>query len=175
MWGCLILAVAAVALDAGVSATPWNTRDSHGATMEFNDRFSAEHYSIALSNLRPRQLLRPRYAYDWAQWGMILCGLWLFMSEERRFRASTLGFFFVQSGLFFVGWLGVIFLEWPLLILHLFRCELTRENFIDVPFTWLASQPPWVVVSLAVGTVLYGCRGLRSQLNGPTVEAELQA
>lgn len=175
MWGCLILAVSAVTLDAGVAATPWNTRDSRGATMEFNDRFSAEHYSIALSNLRPWQLLKPRYVYDWAQWGMILLGVRFFTSKERRVRTVTLIFFFAQSGLFFLGWLQLVFLNWPQIILRLIRCEATREDFVDVPFTWLASQPPWVVVSLLVGAVLYGCRSRQLPSNDGAVATGLQA
>jgi hypothetical protein len=124
--------------------------------MEFNDRFSREHYSIALSNFRPWYLLRPRYVYDWAEWLMILGGIWLLSSEGSRKGKRFLWFFFAQSAIFFPGWFGVVFLQWPQTVASLFHCRLTREDFVDVPFTWFLAQPPWVVVSLGVGSALYG-------------------
>ena len=51
-----VFALAVVALDAGVRATPYETADSEGRTMGFNDQFSTEHYRIVLGNIRPEQI-----------------------------------------------------------------------------------------------------------------------
>ncbi len=153
---CFVFALAVVALDAGVTATPWETADSQGRTMQFNDQFSAEHYRIALGNIRPWQILQPRYFYDWILLAMMGVAAWRLGSEERCRTRATRWFCFGQSALFFVGWLGIAFLAWPTTVTGLFRCELTREDFVDVPFTWMMSQPPWVVVSLVIGVSLPG-------------------
>jgi hypothetical protein len=153
---CLILAVFALVLDAGVHATPWDTADSQGRTMQFNDRFSAEHYRIALGHFRPQQLINFSYAYDWLLIGMLSTGMWCLWADERSGNRATRWFFFGQSALFFLGWLALVFLVWPQEIVGLFRCSLTREDFVDVPFTWVLSQPPWAVVSLAIAVALPG-------------------
>ena len=153
---CFIFALAVVALDAGVHATPWETADSQGRTMGFNDRFSAEHYRIALGNIRPGQILRPRYFYEWILMAMMAAGVWRLRSDETKRSRATRWFFFGQSALFFFGWLQIAFLQWPGTVAGLLRCTLTREDFVDVPFTWMMAQPPWVVVSLTIAFALPG-------------------
>lgn len=153
---CLAVAIFAVVLAAGVGTTPWDTADSQGRTMQFNDRFSAEHYGIALQHFRPWNLLRAEYAYDWLLIAMLAVGAWCLRSEERSQKRATRWFFLGQSALFFLGWVSLVFLVWPQLVFGLFRCSLTREDFIDVPFTWVLSQTPWVVVSLTIAIALPG-------------------
>ena len=152
---CLAVAIFAVVLAAGVGATPWDTMDSQGRTMQFNDRFSAEHYGIALRHFRPWNLLRLEYAYDWLLIVMLTVGARCLWSEERSQKRATRRFFLGQSALFFFGWL-LAYTMWPQFVLGLFRCSLTREDFIDVPFTWVLSQTPWVVVSLTIAIALPG-------------------
>ncbi len=170
LWGCLALAILTAALDAAVSATPWTTRDSHGATMEFNDRFSREHYSLAFANLRPWHLLHPKYIYDWVEWAMILVGMWLLRSKGEPQSRKVLWFFLVQSGLFFPGVLSLLFLQWPEVLMHLYACRLTREDFVDVPFTWEVAQPAWVLTSAVIGAILYS-QSIRSPVSGGVVES----
>ena len=155
LWGCLIFAVLAVVLDAAISATPWSTRDSRGTEMGFNDRFSKEHYQIAFEHLRSWQLLNPCYIYDWIEWGMIVAGIRLLAPGRVTSGIHVRRFFLAQSGVFFLGWLGWVFLFWPKLILQLVRLELDREDFVDIPFTWVMAQPPWVLMSFVVFAILY--------------------
>ena len=168
LWGCLIFAILTVALDAAVSATPWTTRDSHGATMEFNDRFSREHYSLALANLRPWHLLHPKYIYDWAEWAMILVGMRLLATKGDPANRKVLWFYWAQSGLFVPGVLSLLFLQWPEILMHLFSSRLTREDFVDVPFTWEVAQPAWVLTSAAIGAILYS-QSIRPPVSGAVV------
>jgi len=153
---CFVSVLAVVALDAGVHATPWETADSQGRTMQFNDRFSAEHYRIVLGNIRPWQILHPRYLYDWILLSMMAFGAWRLRSDEIDGTRATRWFFFGQSALFFLGWVQIGFLQWPGTVVGLMRCSLTREDFVDVPFTWMMAQPPWVLVSSVIGAALPG-------------------
>ena len=153
---CFLFALAVVALDAGVHATPWETADSQGRTMQFSDRFSAEHYRIVLGNIRPWQIFQPRYFYDWLLLAMMGVGAWRLGSEERSRTPSTRWFFFGQSALFFLVWMGMPFSVVPETMIRLSRCQLTRGDFVDVPFTWMMAQPPWVLVSLVIAVSLPG-------------------
>ncbi len=153
---CFVFALAVVALDAGVRATPYETSDSQGRTMGFNDRFSAEHYRIVTGNIRPGQILQPRYFYEWILLAMIAVGIWRLMSDGIGGTRATRWFFFGQSVLFIIGWLSLGFLQWPRMVVALLRCTLDREDFVDVPFTWMMAQPPWVLVSFVIGAVLPG-------------------
>lgn len=151
---CFVYALAVVALDAGVRATPWETADSQGRTMGFNDRFSAEHYRVVLGNIRPGQILQPRYFYEWILLAMMAVGAWRLRSDGISGTRATRWFFFGQSALFFFGWLSIGFLQWPDTIVDLLRCTLDREDFVDMPFTWMMAQPPWVLVSFVIGAAL---------------------
>ncbi len=151
---CFVSVLAVVALDAGVRATPYETADSKGRTMGFNDQFSTEHYRIVLGNIRPEQILQPRYFYEWILLAMIAVGAWRLMSDGIGGMRATRWFFFGQSVLFIIGWLSLGFLQWPRMVVELLRCTLDREDFVDMPFTWMMAQPPWVLVSFVIGAAL---------------------
>ena len=51
-----------VIVRAGLGNTPWDTVDSRGRTMGFNDVFSLEHYTIILSNFSISELFDLEYA-----------------------------------------------------------------------------------------------------------------
>src|SRR4051812_45035368 len=55
---CVLIIVAT----AGIWNTPYETADSTGRRMGFNDPLSPEHYRIAFSNFRFSTLLAPAYA-----------------------------------------------------------------------------------------------------------------
>ena len=155
LWGCLITVLLTVALDAAVRATPWETRDSMGRAMGFNDRFSAEHYRIAFGNLRPWDLLKLRYAYEWLELAMIVLGIRLLGGGRSVARPGVWRFFFSQSALFFLGWLALVFTYWPQMLLRLARFEMDREDFVDIPFTWAMAQPPWVLTTFVIAAMAY--------------------
>jgi hypothetical protein len=168
LWGCLLVVVLTMALDAAVGATPWETRDSQGRGMGFNDRFSAEHYRIAFGNLRPWHFFKPVYAYEWLECGMIAWGIRL-LGRSSGIRPRVWRFFLLQSAVFLFGWPGWVFFLWPLEVVALLRLELDRESFVDLPFTWLAAQPPWVLTSAVVAGILYSRSRLHLDAN-PVLE-----
>jgi hypothetical protein len=55
----------AVVLRVGIGATPYDTTDSVGRPMGFNDPLHAEHYVIMLRNFSPTELLKLEYGYEW--------------------------------------------------------------------------------------------------------------
>ena len=143
----LIATLGFIALDAGMSQTPWDTTDSAGHAMGFNDRLSLEHYRIAFAHFRVQTLLSPDYAYSLlllAAQGVALVGIgrsggW----ESLRFR-----WFLGLQGLVFPAGLLSLALAIPLgVILQMLRGTFDREGFIDMPFVAVTAQPIWVLVS----------------------------
>src|SRR6185369_495153 len=60
-----LVLTAAVVLRDGIGATAYETTDSAGRTMGFNDRLGAEHYLILVRHFRPVLLFRAEHIYDW--------------------------------------------------------------------------------------------------------------
>ena len=141
----LVITVLVVALDVGMSNTPWETVDSAGHAMGFNDRLSAEHYRIALSNFRFSTLWTPPYVYSDL---LILAQAVVLVGLLRTPGSVGLGlrwFLGLQGLLFPLGWLALFLL--PRQIRDILDGVETREGFIDVPFVVVTAQPVWVAVS----------------------------
>ena len=143
----LISTLGFIALDAGMTQTPWDTTDSAGHAMGFNDPLSLEHFRIALAHFRVQTLLSPRYAYSLlllAAQGVALVGIgrsggW----ESLRFR-----WFLGLQGLVFPAGLLSLALAIPLgVVSQMLRGTFDREGFIDMPFVAVTAQPIWVLVS----------------------------
>ncbi len=153
---CFAASLFLMVLVEGIEATPRDTQDSRGRTMGFNDRFSPEHYRIALGNFRPGALFRGDYAYDWLLLVAQLVGAWCLWSAPRSARRATRWYFLAQPAVFFIGTLGVVFLVGPILLVELLSFQADRENFTDVPFLELVTQAAWVIVS---GTIVRALPG----------------
>lgn len=133
----------------GLSGTPYDTMDSAGRTMGFNDRFSAEHYSIALLNFQILRSFELENLYDWALFTMHVAAAILLHRFSRK-PLPLLFFFAFQLALFP---LSIVFLLYqPFYTYEIITLSATRESFIDVPFMLVMTQPPWLIVS---GTITY--------------------
>lgn len=158
----LVVTLLVVALDAGMTNTPWETVDSAGHAMGFNDRLSAEHYRIALSNFRFSTLGTWPYAYsDLLIMAQVLALFWL-LRTPGSVRPGLRWFLGLQGLLFPLGWLTLVSL--PRQIRDILGGAETREGFIDVPFVVVTAQPVWVAVSggLCLWSFLRVLRGRRS-------------
>lgn len=160
----LVVTLLVVALDAGMSNTPWETVDSAGHTMGFNDRLSLEHYRIALSHFRFSTLATLSHLYSDL---LILVQAVALVALLRSRGPEALGlrwFLGLQGLLFPLGWLTLVFL--PTHIRDVLRGAETREGFIDVPFVVVTAQPVWVAVSggLCLWGVLLAWRRRRTAL-----------
>ncbi len=141
-------------LRVGVALTSPETTDSAGRTMGFNDRFSAEHYSILVRNFSLGALFQREWFYEWILAGMHLVGLILLLSGFGYGRRFTRVFFFAQAVIFPFGWIGFPFL--PGFLANLAALKLDRESFIDVPFLWLTAQPIWIALAVTIAFLMPG-------------------
>jgi hypothetical protein len=153
---CFAVTLFSMVLVAGVEATPWETQDSRGGMMRYNDRFSPEHYWIAFGNFRPASLFQVRFAYEWLVLVALLVGAWCLRSEARSARRATRWYFLAQLAVFFPGTLCVLLLYWPILVVQLIGFQANREDFVDLPITQVLTQSPWVLVSLTIALALPG-------------------
>lgn len=131
-----------IIVNAGIWNTPYETTDSLGRRMGFNDPLSWEHFWIILSNFRPQVLLTPAYAYTWLLLAMHGLGAWLIARTDRLSRPRIRWFFALQLLLFPFGWLGFIAL--PMMVGWLFNGTFDRETIIDVPFISITAHTVWI-------------------------------
>ena len=153
---CFVMTVFSMVLVAGVEATPWETKDSQGGMMRYNDRFSLEHYWIALGNFRPASLLRVRFAYEWLVMAAMMVGAWCLGADARSTRRATRWYFLAQLAIFFPGTLCVMLLYWPIVVFQLIGFQADRETFVDLPIAQVVTQSPWILVSLTIALALPG-------------------
>ena len=143
-----------VALSVGIGATSYETTDSLGRPMGFNDPLHKEHYWSILRNFSPLRFFQLGYLYEWVLLALFLTGFWLLYSPAHFGRRSTRIFFAVQSLIFPFAWLGLGMM--PGLIHNMFSGRLTREDFIDIPFLWVTAHTVWILTSLLIVFVMPG-------------------
>jgi hypothetical protein len=158
-WALLVLATflvfaSAVALRVGIGATPYDTTDSLGRPMGFNDPLHAEHYVIMLRNFSPTEFLKLEYGYEWVLFGAQVVGAGILLVSPRVSSRVCRWFFLAQVAVFPFGILALPFV--PLLVAGFFTGRMDREGFVDIPFILAITQPVWVVSSLIL---VFGLRG----------------
>lgn len=130
-----------------VGATPWETEDSAGRTMGFNDRFSPEHFGILLRSCSLVRTLTPPSVYEGAL--IAAHGLMLVLLLWCPADKWVYGFAVLQPFLF--PW-GIAFpVTLPHFLLELITRDVgDREAFIDIPYVAFKAHPMWVLVSLII-------------------------
>ena len=149
--------VSAVILRSGLGSTPYDTTDSAGRPMGFNDPLHGEHYLIMLRNFSPTDLLSPEYVYEWILLAAQVAGAGILVNCSRLGARFCLWYFAGQAALFPLGFLALPFL--PFLVGSFFT-GMDREGFVDIPFILAIAQPVWIVTSLTIAVRLRGT-GLR--------------
>lgn len=142
------ICAAVLVLMVGLRNTPYDTQDSQGRPMGFNDQLSLEHYGIAARNFTIGRLLDRDYVYEWALIGMHLVGVVLLLSRRTLKSQGTFWFFALQPLLFLPAFLGVF--QLPGILGAVLRGTVDREWIIDIPFAWCTAQPVWVATSILV-------------------------
>lgn len=165
----LISTLGFIALDVGMAQTPWETTDSAGHAMGFNDRLSLEHYRIALAHFRLQTLVSADYAYSLllivAQ-GLVVVGIVRPGGLESLRIRWFLGF---QALLFPAGILTPVLTFG--VVWQMCRGAYDREGFIDVPFVVMTAQPIWVAVSAVLCFWGWRC-SRRCRRSNPPIEAD---
>lgn len=146
-----IVFVSVVILRIGIGSTPYDTTDSAGRSMGFNDPLYAEHYLIILRNFNPTELLKQEYVYEWVLVAAHILGAGILLSCGSVCSRLARWFFAAQALLFPLGCLALPFL--PFLI---FTGRMDREGFVDIPFIVAITHPVWVVTSLIIAFTLRG-------------------
>jgi hypothetical protein len=144
----------AVVLRVGIGATPYDTTDSAGRPMGFNDPLHAEHYLIMLRNFRPSELLKLEYSYAWLLFAAHILGAGILLSSSGETSRRCRWFFVAQAALFPLGFVALPFL--PSLVFGVFTGQMDREGFVDIPFILAVAQPVWVITSLMIAVALRG-------------------
>lgn len=143
--------LAAAWIRGGVASTGYDTRDSHGRTMGFNDVFSGEHYGILLRKANWPSALNQLGPHD----GLLIAAHVALLILLATASVRTIRWFlWPQAAVFFWGWLGFWFL--PLALFDLMWAHTSdREGFIDIPYISILSQGAWF---WACGFVLWKVR-----------------
>jgi len=144
----------AVVLRVGIDATPYETTDSVGRPMGFNDPLHAEHYLIMLRNFSPTEFLKLEYGYEWILFAAHVIGAWILLASSRVSSRICRWFFLAQAALFPLGFVALPFV--PFLVASFFTGRMDREGFVDIPFILAIAHPVWVVTSLVIA---FGLRG----------------
>ena len=134
----LLLAIAWIR--GGVASTSYDTRDSQGRTMGFNDTFSAEHYGILLRNGSPGAAAAQMNSHDWALVAAHIVVLILITRAQPRHLKRLL---WIQPVLFFWGVPALYWMPLELSGLLYFHGN-TRESFVDIPYISIMSQGAWL-------------------------------
>lgn len=134
-----LVLLAAAWIRGGVSATSWNTQDSQGRTMGFNDVFSGEHYQIILSQANWRDMVKQLEPHDW---GLVAAHIILLMLLGTASARVIRLFIWPQAALFWWGWFGFWML--PIAIADVLWLHTSdREGFIDIPYISILGQGAW--------------------------------
>ena len=159
----------AVILRVGIGATPYDTTDSAGRPMGFNDPLHAEHYLIMLRNFRPTELLKLEYGYEWVLFAAHVLGAGILLSSGGEISRLRRWFFVAQAALFPLGFVALPFL--PSLVFGFFTGRMDREGFVDIPFVLAVAQPVWVITSLMIAGALRGAGLGLSRVRSALIQA----
>jgi hypothetical protein len=150
----ILVSIAAVLLTVGISQTPYDTKDSLGRPMGFNDFLSFEHYQIVLKNVSWSSFFDFGNAYDWLLLAIQITGLFVLFLRNPHFVRMEFWLFACQPIVFPFAFLGVPML--PMLITTFLSGRMDREDIIDIPFVWCTAQPVWVLASITVAFLSRG-------------------
>ncbi len=149
-----MLAAAAI-VRLGLGNTPYETTDSLGRSMGFNDPLHAEHYAIMVSNFRVGRLFRLEHLYEWMLLVAQVVGAWLLISKSTTKRRATRWYFAAQWLLFPMGVFFIIlapFMTYGFLMGQ----KADRETFVDIPFVMAVGQGSWLVVATMIAMAMKG-------------------
>lgn len=164
--GLVILSLAfglsVVAFRAGLDATPYETTDSAGREMGFNDTFSWEHYGIILQNCSVLGTLDYMGPYEWLLLGCHALAIVLLLRVPDK--PWTVGFFLAQPLLFPWGLPGQIVLFAYLWGTVSGTGSHDREGFIDIPFIPLIAHSFWLLTAGVIAwRTIWSRRAARAQ------------
>ena len=141
------LYVAATMLEAGYYNTPYETKDSKGNPLGFNDTITMELYGIMFLNADWNSFCKRIGVYSGLYVLTQFVGLIAVVTTKEMNEAKAkwrMYYFFLQPVLFPAGWLG-------LLLLPVFLLGADGETITDgIPLGWIF-QPVWFAICISLG------------------------
>ncbi len=149
--GSLAVVLLCRGIESAIGRVPYDTTDSMGRPMGFNDPFSREHWGILLRTIDWQDyrldVLALDSAYFWLTVIMHLVALgWILRGDPLRLR-TPLVFLGVQILAFPGGLLGLVII--PVYFVEAFSGKLDREGIVDVPFLAVTGHAVWLLTCLA--------------------------
>jgi hypothetical protein len=152
--GSLAVVLLCRGIESAIGRIPYDTTDSMGRAMGFNDRFSQEHWGILLRTIDWQDYRFEAQALDsgyfWLSVLMHFAAVgWILRGDPLRLR-TPLVFLGVQVLAFPLGLLGLVIL--PAVFADVIRGNFDREGIIDLPFLAVTGHTVWLLTCL--GSVL---------------------
>lgn len=141
-------------LSAGLSNTPYETQDSAGRRIGFNDPISAEHLGILIRNVRLHTLRTPEALYLELQLAITAFVGWQLAGIHTGTWRRLRGFLLAQAIVFPFGVIG--WYRMPYFVRRLAAGTLDREDFIEGFAGLFPPQSFWVAVAFTSFVVLGG-------------------
>ncbi|MGI9240684.1 MAG: hypothetical protein ACR2RV_07780, partial [Verrucomicrobiales bacterium] len=159
----LFFGLSVIGFRAGLDATPYETTDSAGRQMGFNDTFSKEHYGLILGNCSILRTLGYMGLYDWLFVGCHGLGIIALLRGRDELRVSV--FFLVQPIIFPWGIPGLLVLFFTLWGVFSGTGGHDREAFVDIPYVPLMAHSFWLLVCAVVSWCLMRSRRKTRELD----------
>lgn len=150
----LAFTLVSLLLSAGLSNTPYETQDSAGRRIGFNDPISAEHLGILLRNVRLHTLRTPEALYLELQLVLTAIVAWQLAGIRQGNWRRLRGLLIAQILVFPLGVIG--WYSMPYFVRRLVAGTLDREDFTDGFVGLLPTQSFWVAIALTAFVVLGG-------------------
>jgi hypothetical protein len=147
LFGSFLFCTLVFALEIGLRA-PYDTVDSMGRMIGFNDPFRAEHYGIMASNIGIEGLLAYENDYSGILLAAHVVGFIVILLCGRKAWSWTRWYFAIQGFIFPLGWIGLLF--FPSNVSAIVSGSLDREDVIDLPFTTMNTNPVWFITACVV-------------------------
>jgi hypothetical protein len=149
--GSLSVVLLCRGIESAIKRVPYDTTDSMGRTMGFNDRFSQEHWGILLRTIDWQDYRFEAQALDsvyfWLSVLMHFAAVgWILRGDPLRLR-TPLVFLGAQILAFPLGLLGLVIL--PAMFAELISGNFDREGIIDTPFLAVTGHTVWLLTCLA--------------------------
>lgn len=155
--GSLSVVLLCRGIESAINRVPYDTTDSMGRTMGFNDRFSREHWGILLRTIDWQDYRLDVVALDSVYfWITVLMHLvaagWILRGDPLRLR-TPLVFLGSQILAFPGGLLGLVVL--PPYFVEIMSGKLDREGIVDVPFLAVTGHTVWLLTCLASVVMIF--------------------
>ena len=147
----LVFTFVVIGFRGGVAATPYDTMDSAGRTMGFNDHFSYEHYRIIVGNMNLGQM-------GTHEWLLVAAHLVMIVLLRLVRRKWWIIFSYALAQVLCFPWGVLGFVALPAYVLGCVTQSNDRESIVDMPFIKMEAGAVWLAVASFIGWRMWRAR-----------------